>query len=336
MVHIPQFPVLTLNTPPNLQLTRTALIEDYPQSQYVFGRWDAVFGAWKRTPETGAVEFVPSFAFEITPPFGQYIDVDSRRGEPARVRLSKFFEEHQDLFQMDWIDLPESEESPEEINAYLALIPQRFRKSCAALGMFAWLGLEACWFFEEFSDWLERSRWHGRFATAIWHFADATSMPRSQRRELCRQIYNEQPLTLLSTFLPTAQARRYLSLLKRLNGRAMNGYDCEAVRAVSRSHQSTRPLLHMRELQVQSLRNIVGLPRWLLRPASISGFLRGGDAAFDLLQRIEAHPNLLNTALQTWISHQIEAVRDRLDVTELKERWERRIAAASPFPDPLT
>jgi len=328
-------PHSTCHAPAKLQLARTVLVEEYPSSKYIYGRWDTIFGAWKSTAEGGFAEFVPSFTFETADPTQQYVDRGFWFGIPGqRVKLAEVLEDHRDLIEMDLLDEPDLEESSKEIDAYLALIPQRFKQTSAALGRFSWLGLEACWYFEEFSDWLLRSRWHARFANAVWYFADAKRKSRRERRLLHERIYKEKPLILLSTFMSESEARGCLSLLKRLNEGALHACDLDGLRVIMRSPQRIRALSYLPDLQVEYLRVFMDLPAWIARPAAIAGALKGGDATLEFLEYIQRYPNLLDETSQTWIAKRMETVRDPSGVEELNERWDRKVAAVTPFPDP--
>ncbi|MCA0201849.1 MAG: hypothetical protein LCH56_13610 [Proteobacteria bacterium] len=316
-----------------LSLTRTALVETYPQSEYIYGRWDTIFGAWKRTTE-GITEFVPNFAFEHVRPFGQCVEAEFWYGTPGRrVRIDKILEDYQDLFSLDVFDFPDPEGSPDEVSAYLELMPQRFQQSTAALAQSSWLGLEACWFFEAFSDWLMERRWHGRFASLMWLLGGAASLSRHQRRLFHERIYRDDPLSLLADFLTASEATSCIKLLKKLIGGALDRSDASALCALVRSPQKIRTLWYLSDIKVESLRTLAALPTWLSRPKAIAGVLNGGSAASAFLKRIRKHP-LLDTTVQTSIAKQMEAVRGRSDIEDMTERWERRLAAAAPFPRP--
>lgn len=266
---------------------------------------------------------------------GEYVDAAFWCETPGqRVRLGRILEECQDLFSLGLFELPDANESPDEISAYLELIPDRFQRPCAALGSSSWLGLEACWFFEEFSDWLLKSCWHGRFASLIWHLADARHKSRRQRRMLCELIQNQEPKELLSSFMAEPQARSCMNLLKRLKGGALNGGNVEGLLALARSPQKVKALSYMGDIRVESLRHLSVLPEWLFRPNAIVGALRSGGAAFEFLKCLRTHPLLLDKTVQTWIAKRMEAVRNMSDIDGLKERWDSRIAAIAPFPHP--
>ncbi len=317
-----------------LSLTRTALVETYPQSEYIYGRWDTIFGAWKRTAG-GTAEFVPNFTFEHVRPFGQHVDAEFWYGTPGRrVSIGKFLEDYQDLFLLDVFDFPDPEGSPGEVSAYLELIPQRFQQSTAVLAQSSWLGLEACWFFEAFSDWLMERRWHGRFASLMWLLGDAANLSRHQRRLFHEGLYCGDPLSLLANFITASEARSCIKLLKKLMGGALDRSDASALCALVQSPQKIRALWYVSDIKAESLQILATLPTWLSRPKAIAGVLNGGSAASEFLKRIRNHPLLLDTTVQTCIGKRMEAVRSRSDIEDLAERWEGRLAAAAPFPSP--
>lgn len=337
-----QTPDDSANNTNTFVLSRTALIETYPRVEFIYGRWDAIFGAWI-VRRGVAREYVPQFGLHFESGFRpahvpcQYCLYDEYFYQGSETDLAMRQAECNCIFAgQDPLeeDSPVAvEELPEPVKAYGRMIPVEVRRATDFLSKHAWLGLEACWDDPAFIALLATLTLR-RYVTCVWTLANAGSMGRRARRELNKALVTKGPAQLLHLHLTSVSSHVVMYVLKRLAEEYVDeAVLSSAITAASRQ-KSTKWLRHIRNIPAAALAEISGLPDWARLPVCVAGLVRGGSAIRDFRETLEQLAGQLDASSIASLKARLPTVTRPEDLQDIAQDLEIRILRNSRFPPP--
>jgi len=323
----------------SLELTRHALIESYHQTEFIYGRWDSIFGAWERR-QGKAREFLPSFLPNDVPNvFREKLkwrspETDWYEDDPP-VTLGDLIERAQTWSFLEYEEFV-VEEAPlrTQFQEYCSLIPEEIRVACRGFGRFEWAALEACWEFCDFLPLIQTdiTGIYRRLVTTLWTATDLRKLPRRNRRDVYRAMIDNPPRALVEQFLPTSASRPYLNILGRLNGAVLQEDEVAALSVLADRKAAVRCLHYLRNVPPPVLTALSKMPDWMMKPIAVEGLIRGAGFAREFCETLESRGLLQNDAVQAAIMAGLPKVQSAGQLVDLLEHCADRMMRLQPFP----
>jgi hypothetical protein len=258
--------------------TRDALIEQCADHTYVYGRWDRLFGSWRRIGEGQiAKAFTP--LWPLLDKFGRLAIAK------ANTALADEYDEDDEWFlqQFGYYDAVELEtwatggfgiadpaitdhaEARHLFQRYADLIPLETRRVAGAFGTWQWIVLSMIRDTPTFQDFLrqELSVSGPGFVAACLALAGADQLNDPERSQLCRDLIFEKRSILVARIAGEHHQRAAARWLHKLEADACSMKQCAELLALVRDPIKAQVASHMPRLTFPILWWLLRLPSWV-------------------------------------------------------------------------
>ena len=325
-------------------LSRTALVEQFPERQIIYGRWDRIFGCWT-IPGKGrhSEEIVPSWPlldWRGNSIFGSESTTSSTEDCVYAEHLECHIEKFSEPCSGD-VDCPNftvdfrNPEAMHSITAYLECIPSPIRFLVAPFGNWQWTVLDAIWRNSELADFFasELRGFGPNFIMACVTLAGAHQLPKSSRGSLFQSIMLESRSKLLSRLSGAPWPRAALTALGKMDCCEVSQGNLRNMLECLESDSKRKAIAHARYLNGRIVYNLRYLPDWICLP-NLVPLLDHPDANTEIHHSLESFLSEPPDELVTRVRRSLKTVATFDALMDRLMEWRHRIYFGRPFPVP--
>ena len=290
--------LVTLEKLIGFHLDEGSLIEEYPDLQVKYGRWDQAFSCRILLIEAGRqLDWVPDWplmnndggVLEKLPPRDFPNPVVEPKGDP--VSISRDTSKYEICVYFPKNPAPSSISA---VSDYLSLIPEHIRKLTAPFGAFQWLALDAIWQEPKFVDFItaELDEFGPAYLMATWSLRNSFSTPAGERRALNLQIAGEARLDLLASLIGRSSAQVFLHALSVLNSENIVPYLFEELSGCLEDQEKILALTKTRSLTNSKVTALRDAPPWLCEPDFLNYLPAESHGYIEVIRCFEKHRDL--------------------------------------------
>ena len=337
---------------PSFNLTREALIESYGSKQYIYGRWDRIFGCWSTAGDGSSTPFVPRWP--LINKFGELaIDIPKPRTflderDPSDIEdWANYFRHFDPVEYSTFLNYTFDSELVVDCSSeyaafaeYIDFIPYKIRLVAGAFGSAQWTVLAMIHATPDFESFLRkelRSVGNG-FISACLKLADAQAFDPRELSTFCKRLMHEKRIDLLASLTGQQLRTRAVNLLEKLEIDSWSTDALVQLFALSNDSDMARILGHMPKISSQAVWWLSRLPHWICSSKLIETLSECDESTrlhvaadfSDLIREVNTHyPNQ-----RLSVASAFSKANDWLRVWELVNKQQLFLSCFPPPPFP--
>ena len=300
---------------------RDALVEQYGSRQYLYGRWDCLFGCWS-IDGARLKSFHPRW--RLVDASGRLCWGHSRNQGPGNGLehpVSEIAGPAADCFQQ-----------------YVDLIPLAIRRVGGAFGAWQWVILSMIWDTPAFADFLaaELQGIGPGFVAASLVMNGADKLASEERSDLCRRIMSTKRTDLIPGIPRDCSAKAIVSALGKLPVGSLSAGTWRGLLEIVSDSSKAKIAGHCRALTPGIIRLLYRLPAWMCTglPARLLPELGDKDHDIRQLGALAVQVDHDATGSRGSVVRSLAQARDRAHLLDLVQGWTVRIRETIGFPAP--
>ncbi|HME25827.1 MAG TPA: hypothetical protein VKI44_31590 [Acetobacteraceae bacterium] len=299
---------------------RDALVEQYGSRQYLYGRWDCLFGCWS-IDRADLKSFYPPW---------KLVDAAGRLcwGHPRNQDMGNGLEHPVSAIAGPTADFLEQ---------YADLIPLAIRRVAGAFEAWQWVILSMIWDMPAFADFLaaELDGIGPSFVAASLVMNGADKLASEERSDLCRRIMSAKRTDLIPGIPPDCSAKAVASALGKLPLGSLSAGTWRGLLEIVSDSSKAKIAGHCRVLTPGMIRLLYRLPAWMCTglPARLLPELGDHDHDIRQLGALAVQVDHDATGSRGSVVRSLAQAKDRAHLLDLVQAWTVRIRETTGFPE---